>query len=123
MAIDYNTSVGQVRLLISDVASSPADWLLTDEQVNAYLTINGGVIKLAAADALDAIASSETLVSKAIRTQDLATNGPAVAQALRAHAATLRDHAAQADADGLFDVIYPEPTLRPDQLEQELWGM
>jgi hypothetical protein len=123
VAIDYTTSVGQVRLLISDVASSPADWLLTDEQVNGYLSMNGGAVKLAAADALDAIASSETLVSKAIRTQDLATNGPAVAQALRAHAATLRDQAGQADADGMFDVIYPEPTLRPAQLEQELWGM
>ena len=48
------------------------------------------------APALDAIATSEALISKAIRTQVLSTDGPKTADALRKHAATLR---AEADRD------------------------
>jgi hypothetical protein len=123
VAIDYNTPAGQVRLLIADVATNPNDRLLDDDQVDGFLAMNSDSVRLAAADALDAIASSETLVSKKIRTQDLATDGPAVAADLRAHATRLRDTAVQADGDELFDVVYPTPTLRPAQLEQEVWGL
>jgi hypothetical protein len=122
-SIDYTTAAGQVRLLIADVASNPADRLLEDDQVLGFLAMNGDSVRLAAADALDAIASSETLVSKAIRTQDLATDGPKVATDLRSHATRLRTLAAADDGDSVFDVVYPAPSLRPAQLEQEVWGL
>lgn len=96
MTMNYTnpTPVGMVRLLISDVDEQ--NLILTDDQVNGYLAIESGLVKRAAATALDAIASSEALVSKVITTQDLQTNGPQVAAALRAHAANLR---AQSDSD------------------------
>lgn len=94
MAINYDTDLGRVRLLIADT-DEPDNLLLTDVQINAYLSMEGSV-KRAAAQALDTIASSEAMVSKKIRTLDLQTDGPAVAAELRARAKELRD---QDDAD------------------------
>jgi hypothetical protein len=104
MAIDYATAAGQVRLLISDVDETRP--VLSDDHVTGYLALHGlqpsdtdatrAAIKRTAADALDAIATSEVLVSKVIRSQDLSTDGAKVADALRKHAAQLR---AQADVD------------------------
>lgn len=110
--------VALVRLLAADTGLDP---LLTDFQIEDLLDLNGDDQRLAAADALDVIASSEALVSKKIRTQSLATDGPAVAASLRAHAASLRAQADSADADdedGAFYVVdqpacWPEMTPRP----------
>ena len=85
-----------VRLLIADTGDVP---LFTDNQIGAFLTLEGGV-KLAAAQALDTMASSEVMVSKVIRTLDLQTDGAKVAAELRARAAALREQAAAVDADG-----------------------
>ena len=122
MAIDYGTPAGQLRLLISDV--SEGAFILTAEQVDGYLALWGiptpdvggaatrATVKRAAADALDAIAISEVLVSKVIKTQDLTTDGAKVATALHAQAVGLR---AQADAEdatdegGFFDVAEFSP--------------
>lgn len=97
----YNpgTKAGRVRLLISDV--SDTDPVLTDSEIDAFLDMEGGVVKLAAAQALDSIASNEALVSKVIRTQDVATDGAKVAEVLHKRAAALRDQAkAEAEAAG-----------------------
>lgn len=96
MAIDYSTDVGRVRLLIPDTDEQNA--LLIDPQINALLDMEGSV-KLAAASALELIASNEALVGKVITTQDLSTDGPKVAAELRARAAGLRQ---QVD-DGVGD--------------------
>lgn len=112
--------VGQVRLLMADVGSVK---YLDDEQVTGYLDLNDGNVRRAAADALDAIATSEALVGKVIRTQDLQTDGTKVADSLRKHADRLRELAAsedeEADSWDGFDVVdtvgrsgfeYPERT-------------
>lgn len=90
--VDYNTPVGQIRLLIADVDTGE-NQIFTDEQLEGYLSITSQSVKRAAADALDAIASSEALTSKVIQTQDRSSNGAAVADALRKHAAALRQRA------------------------------
>ncbi len=98
MPIDYSTPRGQVRLLISDVDETRL--VLDDEMINGYLAMHAGsatAVRRAAADALDAIATSQTLVSKVIRTQDLTTDGPKVADALRKQAQALRAQADDAD--------------------------
>ena len=81
--------------------------LLTDNEVDALLGLEGGNVHRAAAQALDSIAASEALLSKKITSQDLATDGPAVADALRAQAAALRKRAdeLEADSDGVWDVV------------------
>lgn len=111
MAIDYTSPAGQVRLLIAD--TDEANLLLNDEQIAAFLRLEGGNVKLAAAQALDAIASSEALISKKITTVDGAsTDGPAVAAELRQRAQALREQAAEGlggddeDAGGLMIVDF-----------------
>lgn len=119
MAIDYTSTIGQVRLLIADTSETAP--ILTDSQISGYLSLNADSVRRAAADALDAIASSETLVSKVIKTQDLSTNGPAVAADLRAHADRLRQIAADTD-DFAFAIVYPTTTY-PELVEREVWGL
>ena len=110
--IDYTLPLGQVRLLITDTSNVEADRLFTDGQLEAFLTMRGENVNRAAASALLVMAASEALVSKKIRTQDLSTDGPAVAAELRALAATLEQAAAAADAGSpFFDVIGYTPTI------------
>jgi hypothetical protein len=110
--LDPTTDVGRVRLLSTDM--SEAAPLFTDAQMQAFLDMEGGSVRRAAALALETTASSEALVSKKIRTQDLQTDGPAVAAELRARAKTLREQDAGTDPDGapasLFDVVDYDPS-------------
>jgi hypothetical protein len=120
MAIDYTVPLGQVRLLIAD--TDPASMILEDPQVEGFLAINAGSVRRAAADALDAIADSEVLVSKVIKTQDLSTDGAKTADALRVHADRLRDQAE--DDDFCFEIVnfdpYPWP---PEWTEHQVNGL
>lgn len=104
---DIGTNAGKVRLLCQD--TDPADPYFLDTEIDAFLTLESGDVRLAAAQALDAIASSEALILKKIRQLGgaLETDGPAVAKALREHATALRKQvteAAAGDVDGLFDI-------------------
>jgi hypothetical protein len=109
MAIDFDTDLGRVRLLIADYDETAM--IFTDEILNGYLGLNSDSVYRAAADALDAIATTEVLMAKKIRTQDLSTDGPAVAAELRKQAAGLRAQADAADtaAHTWFDVVGFEP--------------
>lgn len=95
---DPSTPTGYVRMLIGDTDPLPHEQVFTDDEIAALLAREGGPLR-AAARALDIIADSEARLSKKIRTQDLQTDGPAVADSLRKHAATLRAQAAR-DGDG-----------------------
>lgn len=105
ITIDPTTSIGLVRLLVTDVDET--DPLFTDAQITAFLNLEQLNTRLAAAQALDAIARSEVLVSKKIRTQDLQTDGPAVAAELRASATELRRQADEGygDSDAGLDIV------------------
>lgn len=130
MPIVFTEAAGQLRLLISDV--DEANLILSDEMVQGYLAGYGvlgndpvlprGPILRAAADALDAIANSEALVSKVMQTVDgLQSDGAKVANALRLRADSLRRQAddeeekakeAETPADAYFGVVpfgYEEP--------------
>lgn len=98
-----------VRLWTADLGEG-ADQLLTDQQYQDLIDANDGGLRLAAADALDIMAASEVLVSKKIRTQTLATDGPAVSAELRALADRHRAAAGAAEADS-FEIV---PTLAAD---------
>lgn len=104
MAIDYTTDRGRVRLLIPDTDED--NLLLADDQIDALLSMEGSV-KLAAAQALELIASNEALIGKAITTQDLSTDGPKVAAELRSRAAGLRQQVDEGVGDDSvgFDVV------------------
>lgn len=113
-------TIQMVRDLIPDIEE--VDWedngspstLFTDAQITTYLFVNDENIKRAAAQACRALAVSEALISKVIKTEDLQTDGPKVANALLLAARDLEQSADRDDEreDGsAFDVIpyYPRP--------------
>lgn len=118
MTINYSTALGQVRLLTADV--NEPDFALNDDQVGGYLTGYGlspsdspvghrAAIRRAAADMLDAIATSEALIGKVIKTVDgLSTDAAKLADSIRKHAAVLRKQADddESTGDGEFGAYF-----------------
>lgn len=105
---DYATAVGQVRLLIPDTEQleNPADleaaaqYLFSDPQIQAFLSLYSNNVKRAAAQAKLVLATSEALINKVIRTADYTTDGAKLGAELRAQAKQLQD---EADKDDLVD--------------------
>lgn len=117
---DYTTPLGKTRLLSADL--DEASPLLSDEILEGYLALHDDNPYRAAAEALDAMATSETLLSKKIRTQDLQTDGPAVAADLRKRAYWLRNQADTADRDaeqGFFEIV--SPSEYAEAAERPIW--
>ncbi len=104
------TDIELVRTLIPDTEAifgpSENETLFSDGDITNYLTVGGNVLR-AAGLAVYAIATSEALISKVIRTQDLQTDGAKVAEALMTKAKALMDRADVEDVQGLsyFDII------------------
>lgn len=124
MAIDYNSPLGQVRLLTADLDETAP--LLNDELLQGYLQMEGQNVLRTAATALEAMATSDILISRKIRTQDLQTDGPAVAAALRAQAQALRIRADAADeallGESFFEIV-PNRAHFAEAAERDRWGM
>jgi len=87
-------------MLITDRDEAHA--LFSDEEIDAFLSMENDSVRLAAAAALEAIARSEVLVLKVIETLSLKTDGAAVARELRQSARELRE---AEDSEGAFAVI------------------
>jgi len=115
-------TIEQVRLLIPDTeAVFDGTTLFTDDDLDGYLEIAAGSALRAAGYAILAIANSEAMISKVIRSQDLSTDGSKVADALRA---TVRVLFARADREEnkadefYYNVVdYPTGTDRPELTE------
>jgi hypothetical protein len=102
---DATTSAGRVRLLIPD--TDAVNHVFSDEEIAAFLIMEGSGVKRAAALALETMASNEAFVQKAIKILDLSTDGPKVSAELRARAKDLRSQAAAEEAatdGGGFDI-------------------
>src|SRR5690625_2724149 len=89
--------------------------MFEDTQLEGLLELNNGRVRLAAADAVEAIAFSEALISKVITTEDLQTDGAKVATAMLAKARQLRDaddHHRRRKASDRFQLVRfrPVPT-------------
>lgn len=110
---DYTTAVGQVRLLIPDVEqlsdlanpANPASYVFNDSQIQAFLSLYTNNVKRAAAQAKLVLATSEALINKVIRTDDLATDGAKLGQELRAQAQMLMAEADKDDTEDSYDTI------------------
>ena len=119
------TQTDDVRFLIADLDTPP---LIPDASINAAITAEGGSTLLGAARCLEAIAASEVMLGKKIRTQDLQTDGVAVAAELRAQAREMRARARDEDPElGAFDGFDLAPvvrdTRRPELTEPQVWGL
>lgn len=104
--------IGAIRALIPDDAAvfgpNENEYMFTDEQIGHYYNAASGNKLRASAFAVLAIAVSEALINKVIKTQDLSTDGAKVAEALIKKADTLLKAADAADSDVLnnaFDII------------------
>lgn len=106
----------QVRLLLSDTGDDP---LFDNDQIDAFLAMEDGRVKRAAAQALDTIADSQVLTLKVLRTQDRQTDGAKMADSLRKRAATLRaqDDAADDSGQTAFVVVPYRDTRYPQRIE------
>lgn len=116
------TDLRRVRLLIAD--TNPAARIFRVDELTDFLDLEGGNVKLAAAQALSVMATSEVMISKVIRTQDLSTDGAKVAAELRARAADLRQQADDGDGDdtvGLDVVDFRDPFTRRGGGELTEW--
>ena len=97
--------VALVRLNITDTAEAPDKQLFSDDQLGSWLDAYAGSVNRATYRALITIALSEVLLGKKIRTQDLSTDGPAVADSLMRLAATYKAEADAEDDAPFFDVV------------------
>lgn len=110
---DYSTVIGQIRLLIPDVdqLADPADssvaaaYIFDDHQIQAFATLYSNNVKRAAAQAKLVLATSEALINKVIRTDDLQTDGAKLGAELRAQAVELNKQADQDDFSDSYDAF------------------
>lgn len=110
---DYATTVGQIRLLIPDVdqladpsdSSATPEYIFDDHQIQAFATLYSNNVKRAAAQAKLVLATSEALINKVIRTDDLQTDGAKLGAELRAQAVELNKQADQDDFSDSYDAF------------------
>lgn len=106
--VDYNSDIGRVRKYIPDVVQLPdpqdplaePSYMWTDDAIQSFLDDEGAIepaplppVLRAAASILVATANNENLILKKLVTDDLQTDGPAVAKAMLASAQELRKRA------------------------------
>jgi hypothetical protein len=103
--INFTSGVGRVRKYIPDVVQSPdpadpsgpVSFMWSDDQIESFLSDEWNLgepypsssVRRAAAYILIATANNENLILKKIVTEDLETDGPAVAKAMLASAQEL----------------------------------
>ena len=118
---NYSTAIGQVRLLIPDTeqldnlnnASTAVEYLFSDAQIQALLSLYSDNVKRAAAQAKLILSTSEALIKKVIRTTDYTTDGAKLGAELRAQAKALQDEAANDDlADSYETFIVAPPAVK-----------
>jgi len=103
---DPTTDRGKVRLQIGDTDTVNADrQLFTDAEIDAFLAQNTSIIKLSAADALEAIAANQLMVLKVMKNMDLSTDGAKVADSFRKLAEGLRKSWAET-GDGTYEGMF-----------------
>lgn len=110
MAIDYTTDIGRVRLLATDTDESNF-FLFSDDQISAFLALEGGDVRLAAAQALDTISSSKALLAKKAKVGNLQLDQTSVAKDLHTRAESLRAQARSGSdpTAAVIDVIDFDP--------------
>lgn len=106
---DFSTDIAKVRALIPDTEQvvwedgADPEFLFSDAHIQAFLDTAGGSVLRAAGFAVMAVAGSEALISKIIKTQDLATDGASLATSLRLLGRDYISQADKIDANDVFD--------------------
>ena len=120
---DPSTPRGQVRLLAIDTVAAYAQF--QDNEIDAFLTLTGGVVLLAAAQALDTLAANAALVQGRTRFAGIQLDGQVVAEALHTQAMELRRQCYEGDdGSGISPINWAEMVVDPftyrDRLVNEM---
>jgi hypothetical protein len=91
----------RIRLLITDTNAEKQ--IFNNEEIDEFLAMNGDDVRMAAAEALETIATSEALTLKVIKLLDLSTDGAKLMDTLMKRAEKLREQAESNEED--FDVV------------------
>lgn len=122
---DFSTAIGKVRAYIPDVEQIPnpshpeaeAEYIFADAHLQVFLDNNNGNIRLAAADACEALGTSEAIIGKVLNTEDLKSDAAKLMGQYLARARQLRTAAQTLDPDDSvdgFDIVpYWLPGGRP----------
>lgn len=103
MAIDFTIPTGQVRLLLNDTDEDAP--VFSNAEITAFLSLEGGSVKRAAAQAIDSQATNEALALKVLKDHQVTTDGAKLADAMRKHADALRRQARE-DEDNTDDGFF-----------------
>lgn len=113
-----DTPRNRVRLLVNDVDVDTFHF--HDEEIDRLLDMEGDDVKLAAATALDVIASNEAEVQKRIKLLELTTDGPAVAKSLREHAVALRSSVDDGADFEIAEMVFDEFSARERLVKEQM---
>jgi len=129
---DFASPIGRIRALIPDVEQvdysdeGTAQYLFSDAHLSGLYAISSGNdparLYRAAASALRALAVSEGLIQKVIRTEDLQTDGAKLASALLSGAKALEDRADMAEEEEDAMIIVDFQPLPQDGFSYTLHG-
>lgn len=115
------TDIQKLRILIPDGEQIyDGDYLFSDADLTILVETARGSVLRAAGYAKIAIGDSEALISKVIQTQDLRTNGAAVAEAFRKSGEALlkrADEEDQLDNGFYFNIVFFDPGHPPELTE------
>lgn len=133
---DYSTAIGRVRALIPDIEKvdwerdGNASYIFSDNHITGLLALYGAEpgtcatavttaltakIRHAAADAVEAIATSEALISKVVKTEDLQTDGAKTANALLGRAGLLRRQASKEEEELELETAFTVVDFHPSR--------
>jgi len=109
--VDFDSDTGKVRVLLGDTVATDVtmgigEYLyFSDDEIEAFLSLYGDNVKLAAARAMEVIASSQALLLKSWSSDDLTVNGDRIAESLRKIAAQLRAEAIAEESAEYFNLV------------------
>jgi len=100
---DPGTDVGKVRLFCQDRGTG-GTWIFSDEEIQAYLSLESNDIRLAAAQALEDIANNQALTDKVKQVGEIQlVPGVDIAKVLMNRASSLRSSVENSSVFGVAD--------------------
>ena len=115
---DIGTDVGKVRLKIGDTDTDNA--ILSDEEIEYFLDVRDGNINLASADALEAIAASDSFLAKVQRIGSYTEDLKSLADSIRKTAMLLRDQEEETPVVGFAEIAQTDFTARQIVINEAL---
>lgn len=115
---DTTTNIGKVRTLINDTTSATS--ILSDEEINVFLSLESNDIYSSAASALEAIIINKQLLSKLIAAGDYKEDNRNVADKLGKIAERYRKASISTPADAYAEVAVTDFNYREIEVNKIL---